>query len=160
MGEGGDGPSCSHPAPLRGNIDWPTGPTCPDALRNSAYSLASPPTSGRCRARATCFANPKAADPCSTLCNVSSSSWGHERFQTIGAATPLGMGKWLRAHVPSTGPTVAPFCFLGYVRTTAEAIRRRAREQYVHLLAELNKCANPEAAHYVERAMLHIFASY
>ena len=44
-------------------------------------------------------------------------------------------------------------------RTTAAAIRRRPRSAYARIYDDLCRCVNPEASHFVERAMLYIFAS-
>ena len=81
------------------------------------------------------------------------------RALQVGRAFPNTMGAWLEEFAPGPTATVAPPCYLGYVRSTANAIRRRPRAHYARILAELTRCANPEASHFVERAMLYIFAS-
>jgi len=69
------------------------------------------------------------------------------------------MAAWLRQHAPTPDATTAPYCLLGIARTTAAAIRRRPVEHYAAVLTQLQKCANCEASHYIERSMLYLFAS-
>ena len=86
---------------------------------------------------------------------------GHICFiPDVGRAEPSGsMAAWLRQHAPASVATTAPYCMLGIARTTGTAIRRRPVEHYAAVLAQLQKCANCEASHYIERAMLYLFAS-
>jgi hypothetical protein len=84
----------------------------------------------------------------------------HPRHQSVGRAEPAGsMAAWLATHAPGPLSTVAPYCLLGLARTSGEYIRRRPREHYANVLAQLERDANPEASHYIERAMLYLFAS-
>ena len=111
------------------------------------------------RSCASCAPNPlvNTSDVCPTLCNVSLN--GDRVFYNMGTATPPTMEAWLRTHAPGPNTTVAPACYLGFARSNAQAIRMRSRAQYAAILEQLNKCPNPEAAHFVERAMLYLFAS-
>lgn len=93
-----------------------------------------------------------------TNCNVTyfDDTW---RSQTMGRAEPSGLGSWLQAHAPEPGPTDGMFCTRGVFRTNGLALRKRPKEQYEAMLEELLRSPDPEAAFYVERAALYLFAS-
>ena len=69
------------------------------------------------------------------------------------------MAEWLQSYVPGPVATVAPPCHGSVARVPAEAIRSRPLVQYANALAELSRCERPEAAAYIERAILYVFAS-
>lgn len=130
------------------------------------WSLRQPAGRG-CYACSTPVAAPATEE---LLCNVTlslgdvSSLWpesvgGEVTYSNVCGATPPTMAAWLAAYAPGPASTVAPACYLGFARSNAEGVRRRPKAHYAAMARELNKCANPEASHFVERAMLYLFAS-
>lgn len=136
-------------------------PMCPGGLLRAGASWSL--VSGRPQQCADCQPNANASDGCHTLCNISigdGTFLGVRSYHNVGMSEPPTMAAWLREYAPTPGDaSVAPECFRGYVRTTATAIRRRPRNDYTRIFHDLCRCANPEASHFVERAMLYIFAS-
>jgi len=83
-----------------------------------------------------------------------------QRPQTVCAADPNTVGRWLLEHAPEPGgDSQSPACYRGAFRVHGEALRKRPREQYRNMHLQLNKCSNPEASHFVERGALYLFAS-
>jgi hypothetical protein len=93
-------------------------------------------------------------------CKISYEDFNIQRPQVVCAAEPNTVGQWLMKHAPSPGEgTDSPACFRGAFRTHGDALRKRARNDYGHLMHQLKMCSNPEASHFVERAALYLFAS-
>ena len=115
------------------------------------------PFAGLCIPQYACKPNPDPKDTCEVLCSEAIRLTAGTT--NVGRSTPGTMAAWLHEHAPGPKATLAPVCYGGFVRTTATALRRRPRRHYANILRELSKCANPEASHYVERAMLYLFAS-
>jgi len=134
-------------------------PSClPGQLLNNQWSLSDYPCS-------TCSSKPVPGHSSSVLlsCNVTYESgiddlpWRTEK--NVCSAWPPEIGSWLRKHAPGPADTIAPQCFRGFVRTNAAAIRKRPLGHYERIMAQLVQCDRPEVAHFVERAMLYLFAS-
>jgi len=103
-----------------------------------------------------CWSAPDSYGEEATFCNTTFAGrlWG-----SVCQSSPQTMATWLGAHAPGPTDSVSPCCYLGFARTTASALRRRPQKHYATILNELNRCASPEASHYIERAMLYLFAS-
>ena len=115
------------------------------------WSLLNPGTCARCAP------NTHADSQCRVLCNVTLLD---RTFYDVGQAEAGAMTPWLHRFAPQPGnATLAPACYLGYARTSAELIRRRPRGDYSAIYEDLARCASPEASHFVERAMLYLFSS-
>lgn len=86
----------------------------------------------------------------------------HTRRAEFNPAAPNTFAAWVRAHAPLPGDgTFAPYCWRGIFSATAASLRRRTAAEYAALQRELERGgANPEAAHFVERAALYLFASH
>jgi hypothetical protein len=83
-----------------------------------------------------------------------------QRPQVVCAASPNNVGQWLSQHAPLPGgQSQSPACYRGAFRTHGEALLKRSRKEYQHVMHQLEKCSNPEASHFVERAALYLFAS-
>jgi len=83
-----------------------------------------------------------------------------QRPTVMCAAHPNTVGQWLMKHAPSPGGgTGSPACFRGVFRTHGDALRKRSRDDYRNIMRQVQMCSNPEAAHFVERTVLYLFAS-
>ena len=95
-----------------------------------------------------------------TPCKISYVDFGKQRSQVVCAAQPNTVGLWLAEHAPSPGwKTDSPACYRGAFRSHGEALMKRPRDDYRRVMRQLQKCSNPEASHFVERAALYLFAS-
>ena len=95
-----------------------------------------------------------------TPCKISYEDLNKQRPQVVCAASPDTVGQWLNKHAPSPGgKSNSPACYRGAFRTHGEALLKRSREEYQAVRHQLEKCSNPEASHFVERAALYLFAS-
>ena len=95
-----------------------------------------------------------------TPCNISYLDFNKQRPQVVCAAQPNTVGPWLAEHAPSPGHnTDSPACYRGAFRSHGEALMKRPRDDYRKVMRQLQKCSNPEASHFVERAALYLFAS-
>ena len=132
----------------------PFGKTASRSRAAAAAGTAGPATAGADGPAA-------AAADAPTFCNVSYTEDDRTNRTLVDVlrARPRQLGEWLRTHAPGPETTAAPFCYRGVFMTTAAAIRRRPALQYEAMRIELTKGANPEAAHFVERAALYLFAS-
>jgi hypothetical protein len=95
-----------------------------------------------------------------TPCKISYLDFDKQRPQVVCAAQPNTVGPWLAEHAPSPGgKTDSPACYRGAFRSHGEALMKRPRDDYRKVMRQLQRCSNPEASHFVERAALYLFAS-
>lgn len=66
------------------------------------------------------------------------------------SARPRPFGRWFAANFP--GEALGPVVFKGIFAATAHDIRRRPRDFYANLLAQVDHHPRPECAHFVERS--------